>query len=94
MSEAGNLVFQWIFVLNSVKHNVFHASIVKVRKKCYSQTSLEGCKYEIKKTKKKKKEQKRIKKNLINDELEASSSDDETVSDSDNDHENEFANKP
>ena len=28
-SEAANLVFQWIFVLNSVKHKFFHVSIVK-----------------------------------------------------------------
>ena len=29
MSEAANLVFQWIFVLNSVKHKFFPACIVK-----------------------------------------------------------------
>ena len=29
MSEAANLVFQWIFVLNSVKHKFFSVSIVK-----------------------------------------------------------------
>ena len=28
-SEAANLVFQWIFLLNSVKAEVFHVSIVK-----------------------------------------------------------------
>ena len=28
-SEAANLVFQWIFVLNLVKHKFFHVSIVK-----------------------------------------------------------------
>ena len=27
--EAANLVFQWIFLLNSVKHKFFHVSIVK-----------------------------------------------------------------
>ena len=30
MSEAANLVFQWIFVLNSVKHKFFPVSIVKI----------------------------------------------------------------
>ena len=50
---------------------------VKVKKKCYPQTLLEECKYETKKTKMK---------NLINDELEASlSDDDETDIDSDDD---------
>ena len=29
MSEAANLIFQWIFVLNSVKHRFLHLSIVK-----------------------------------------------------------------
>ena len=29
MSEAANLVFQWIFVLNAVKHKLFYVSIVK-----------------------------------------------------------------
>ena len=29
-SEAANLVFQWIFVLDLVKHNFFHVSIVKL----------------------------------------------------------------
>ena len=28
-SEEANLVFQWIFVLNSVKHKFFYVSIVK-----------------------------------------------------------------
>ena len=28
-SEATNLVFQWIFVLNSVKRKFFHVSIVE-----------------------------------------------------------------
>ena len=30
-SEAANLVFQWIFVLNSVKHRFFHVSIVNTK---------------------------------------------------------------
>ena len=51
-------------------------SIVKVKKKYYLQTHLEECKYEIRRTKIE---------NLINDELEASASDDKTESDSDND---------
>ena len=29
-SEAANLAFQWIFVLNSIKHKFFHVSIVKL----------------------------------------------------------------
>ena len=33
-SEAANLVFQWIFVLNSVKHKFFHVSIVKQSTNC------------------------------------------------------------
>ena len=33
MSEAVNLVMQWIFVLNSVKHNFFHVSIVNAAKR-------------------------------------------------------------
>ena len=50
-------------------------SVVKVKKKYYPQTLLEECKYETKKTKLE---------NLINDDLEPSSSDDETKNDSDN----------
>ena len=30
-SEAASLVFQWIFVLNSVKHKFFPVSIVKTK---------------------------------------------------------------
>ena len=48
-------------------------SVVKVKKKYYPQTLFEECKYEIKKTKME---------NLIDDELEASSSDDEVDNDS------------
>ena len=51
-------------------------SIVKVKKKYYLQTNLEECKYEIRRTKME---------NFINDQLEASSSDHKTESDSDND---------
>ena len=50
-------------------------SVFKVKKKYYPQTLLEECKYEKKKTKLE---------NLINDDLEPSSSDDETKNDSDN----------
>ena len=32
-SEAANLVFQWIFVLNSVKHKFFHVSIADIIEK-------------------------------------------------------------
>ena len=56
-------------------------SVVKVKKKYYTQTLLEECKYVIKKTKME---------SFINDELEASSSDDK--SDSDSGHESD--NKP
>ena len=51
-------------------------SVVRIKKKYYPQTLLEECKYEIKKTKIE---------NLIDDELEASSSDDKT----DNDYDDE-----
>ena len=51
-------------------------SVVRIKKKYYPQTLLEECKYEIKKIKIE---------NLIDDELEASSSDDET----DNDYDDE-----
>ena len=30
MSEAANLLLQWIFVLNSIKHKFFYASIAKI----------------------------------------------------------------
>ena len=55
-------------------------SVVKAKKKYCPQTLLEECKYEIKKTKME---------SFINDELEASSSDDENDRDSDNDTDNE-----
>ena len=51
-------------------------SVVKVKKKYYPHELLEECQYETKKTKLE---------NLVNDELEASSSDDETDRDPDND---------
>ena len=61
-------------------------SIVKVKKKCYPETLLEECKYEIKKTKMK---------NLINDNSDPSWSDDETDSEAepDNESDNESNNK-
>ena len=61
-------------------------SVDKVKKKYFSQTLLEECKYEIKKTKME---------NLISDELEPSSSDDETDSEteSDNESNNESGNE-
>ena len=58
----------------------FKDSIIKGNKKDYPRTYLEGCKYETKKTKME---------NLINDDLESSSSDNETESDSDNESDNE-----
>ena len=59
-------------------------SIIGVNKKCYPQTLLEECKYEIKKTKIE---------NLINEDLEPSSSNDETENDSDNEADNESDNE-
>ena len=50
-------------------------SVIRVSKKYYPQALLEECKYEIKKTKME---------NLTNDNLESSSSNDETDSESDN----------
>ena len=50
-------------------------SVIKVNKKYYPQILLEECKYEIKKTKIE---------NLINDDLEQSSSDEESDNDTDN----------
>ena len=57
-------------------------SVVRIKKKCYPQKLLEECKYKIKKTKTE---------NLIDDELEPSSSDDEAdiASDDDDDDEKE-----
>ena len=59
-------------------------SVVKVKKKYYPQTLLEERKYKTKKTKIY---------NLINDELESGSSDDETESDSDNETDNKSDNE-
>ena len=50
-------------------------SVIRVSKKYYPQTLLEECKYEIKKTKME---------NLINDDLDLSSSDHEIDNESDN----------
>ena len=50
-------------------------SVIRASKKHYSQTLLEGCKYEIKNNKME---------NLINDDLDLSSSDNETDNDIDN----------
>ena len=58
--------------------------VIKVYKKYYPQTLLDECKYEIKKTKME---------NLINDNLEKGSSDDETDYDSDNETDNETDNE-
>ena len=58
-------------------------SLVRANKKYYSNT-LEECKYEIKRTKME---------NLINDDLEPTSSDDETQSNSDNESDKEFDNQ-
>ena len=55
-------------------------SVVRINKNHYTQTLSEECKYEIKKTKME---------NLINDDLEWNSSDNETESDSDNESDNE-----
>ena len=55
-------------------------SVIRVNRKYYPQKLLEECIYEIKKTKME---------NIINDNLDPSSSDNETDSDSDNDTDNE-----
>ena len=55
-------------------------SVIKVKKKYYPQTLLEECKFEIKKTKME---------NLVNDDLDAGLSDDETDSVSDNELDDE-----
>ena len=55
-------------------------SVIRVNRKYYPQTLLEECIYEIKKTKME---------NIINDNLDPSSSDNETDSNSDNDTDNE-----
>ena len=59
-------------------------SVIRVNKKYYPETLLEERKYEIKKTKME---------NLINDDMEPSSSDNETDRDSDNDTGNESDNE-
>ena len=56
------------------------SSVIRVSNKYFPQTLIEECKYEIKKTKME---------NLINDNLDLSSSDDETDNESDNDSDNE-----
>ena len=58
-------------------------SVVRENKMYYPQTLLEECEYEIKKNKMK---------NLINDDLDLSSSDNETDNDSDNDTDNDSDN--
>ena len=57
-------------------------SVIRANKKWYPQTLLEECKYEIKKTKME---------NLINDDLEQSSSD-ASASESDNESDNDESN--
>ena len=59
-------------------------SVIRVNKNYYPQILLEECKYEIKKNKME---------NLINDDLDLSSSDNETDSDSDNEADNESENE-
>ena len=56
-------------------------SIIRINKKYYLQTLLEECKYEIKKNKIE---------NIINDNLDQSSSDNENDSGFDNETDNEF----
>ena len=55
-------------------------SVIRVNKKYYPETLLEECKYEIKKNKME---------NLINDDLEQSSSDSDSGNDNDNESNNE-----
>ena len=52
--------------------------VIRLNKKCYPETLLEACKYEIKKNKME---------NLINDDLDPSSSDNESDNGSDNESE-------
>ena len=59
-------------------------SVIRVNKKYYPQTTLEECKYEIKNN---------SMKNLINDDLDLSSSDNESGNKSDNESDNESDNK-
>ena len=59
-------------------------SVIRVSKNYYTQTLLQECKYEIKKTKME---------NLLNDDLDLSSSDDESDDESDNEPDNEFENE-
>ena len=59
-------------------------SVINAKEKYYPQTLLEECKYEIKKTKMER---------FINDDLEQSSSDDETESNSENETANESNNE-
>ena len=59
-------------------------SVIRVNEKYYPQALLEECKYQIKKTKMK---------NLIDDDLDPSSSDDETDSESDNEIDSDFDNE-
>ena len=54
--------------------------VIRVNKKCYPQTLLEECKYEIKKNKMN---------NLVNDDLDLSSSDNESDNESNNEPDNE-----
>ena len=58
--------------------------VIRVNKKYYPQTTLEECKYEIKNNRTK---------NLINDDLDLSSSDNEYGNKSDNESDNESDNK-
>ena len=59
-------------------------SVIRVNKQYYPQTLLKECKYEIKKNKME---------NLINDDLDLSSSDNETDSDSNDEADNESDNE-
>ena len=59
-------------------------SVIRLNKKHYPQTLLEECMYEIKKTKVE---------NLMNDDLDPSSSDNANDSDSDNDSDNNESNE-
>ena len=67
-----------MFVIDNVRF------VIRVNKKYYPQTLLEECKYEIRKNKME---------NLINDDLNLSSSDNKTDSDSDNEVDNETDNE-
>ena len=80
-----NINFQGKKVLKNASYKCLSLivldSVIRVNKKYYPQTFLEECKYVIRKNKME---------NLINDDLDLSSSDDESDSESDDEFDNEI----